>query len=132
MYLNSLQEGSIAKLHIFSKTAKSFIRTNGNGADEYRRRHTAVDIPMVFVGFLLVGGEGRDAGGVGRLDDGIEMNGDWFFGFFAEVGQVEGDAGGSPLGTGHELADLHLELNSIDEDYIVEVGMSGSDVGLEL
>ena len=62
----------IAKIHIFSVTAKSTIRANGNGADEYRRRHTAVDIPMVFVGFLLVGGEGRDAGGIGSLDDGIE------------------------------------------------------------
>lgn len=60
------------------------------------------------------------------------MNGDWFFGFLAEVGQVEGDAGSSPFGTGHELADLHLELDGIDEDYIVEVGMIGSDVGLEL
>ena len=51
-----------AKIHIFSKTAKSIIRFNGNGADEYRRRHTTVDISVVFVGFLLVGGEGRDTG----------------------------------------------------------------------
>ena len=87
---------------------------------------------MVFVGFLLVGGEGRDAGGIGSLDDGIEVISDGVVGFIAEVGQVEGDAGGSPLNAGHELADLHLELDGIDEDHIVEVGMIGSDVGLEL
>ena len=87
---------------------------------------------MVFVGFLLVGGECGDAGGVGGLDNGVKVKSDGVVGFFAEVGEVEGDAGGSPLDTGHELADLHLELDSIDEDYIVEVGMSGSDVGLEL
>ena len=28
---------------------------------------------VVFVGFLLVGGEGRDAGAIGGLDDGIEV-----------------------------------------------------------
>ena len=87
---------------------------------------------MALVGFLLVWGEGRNTGSIGCFDDGIEMNGDWFFGFLAEVGQVEGNAGSSPLGTGHELANLHLELDSIDEDYIVGIGMIGSDVGLEL
>ena len=64
---------SILKHTFFFKTTKSIVRTNCNGADEYRRRHTPVDISMVFVGFLLVGGEGRNAGGVGGLDDGIEM-----------------------------------------------------------
>ena len=44
--------------------AKSFIRANCNGADEDRRRHAAVDGAMAFVGFLLVGGEGRDTGGI--------------------------------------------------------------------
>ena len=58
---------------IFSETAKSIIWANGNGADEYRRRHTPIDIAVALVGFLLVGGEGRDTGGVGGLDDGIEV-----------------------------------------------------------
>jgi len=31
------------------------------------------DISVALVGFLLVGGEGRDAGGIGSLDDGIEV-----------------------------------------------------------
>ena len=122
----------IAKIHFFSVTAKSTIRANGNGADEYRRRHASIDIAVALVGFLLVGGKGRDTGGVGGLDDGIKVIIDGFVGFIAEVGQVEGNAGGSPLNAGHELADLHLELDGIDEDHIVEVGMIGSDVGLEL
>lgn len=35
---------------------------------------------MVFVGFLLVGGKGRDTGGVGGLDDAIEVETDGFVG----------------------------------------------------
>lgn len=55
---------STAKIHVFSETAKSIIRTNCNGADEYRRRHSPIDVSVALVGFLLVGGEGRDAGGI--------------------------------------------------------------------
>ena len=62
-----------AKIHFFSETAKSISCANGNGADEYRRRHTPVDISVALVGFLLVGREGRYAGGVGSLDNGIEV-----------------------------------------------------------
>ena len=87
---------------------------------------------MALVGFFLVGGKGRDTGGVGGLDDGIEMIIDGFVGFLAEVWEVEGDAGGPPLGTGHELANIHLELNGIDEDYIVGIGMSVAVTGVEL
>lgn len=87
---------------------------------------------MVLIGFLLIGGECGDAGGVGGLDNGVKVEGYGLVGLVAEVGEVEGDAGGSPFNAGHELADLHLELDGIDEDHIVEVGMSSSDVGLEL
>lgn len=87
---------------------------------------------MVFGSFFLVGGKGQDAGGIGGLDDGIEVISDGVVGFLAEVGQVEGNTGGSPLGTGHKLADLRLELDGIDEDYIVGIGMSGTAAGFEL
>ena len=87
---------------------------------------------MALVGFLLVGREGRDAGGIGRLDDGIEVIIDGFVIFFAEVGQVEGDAGSTPFGTCHELADLRLELDGIDENNIIRFGTINSAAGIEL
>lgn len=62
-----------AKIHFFSETAKSISCANCNGADEYRRRHTPIDIAVALVGFFLVGRESRDAGGIGGLDDGIEV-----------------------------------------------------------
>ena len=86
---------------------------------------------MVFVGFLLVGGECGDAGGVGGLDNGVKVEGYGLVGFFAEVGEVEGDAGGFTLNAGYELADLYLVFNSIDEDLIIGIGMIDVNTGVE-
>lgn len=41
--------------------------------DEYRVGDAAVDVAVELVGFLLVGGEGGDGGGVGCFDDGVEV-----------------------------------------------------------
>ena len=119
---------SVAAEFLFPKSTRALKtdRINCNGADEYRRRHTPIDIAVAFVGFLLVGGEGRDAGGIGSLDDAIEVETDGFVGFLAEVGQVEGNVGSSPFGTDHKLANLHLKLDGIDEDHIVGTGMIGA------
>ena len=78
---------------------------------------------MALVGFLLVGGECGDAGGVGSFDDGIEVKSDGIVALVAEVGEVEGNAGGPPLNASHQLADLHLEFDGIDKYYIVRISM---------
>jgi hypothetical protein len=81
-------------------------------ADEHRRRYSSVNIPVVFVGTLLVSREGGDASCVGRLDDGVKVEG-WrglIVGFFGEVGQVEGYTTIPSTGAGHKLAEFCLEL----------------------
>lgn len=87
---------------------------------------------MVFVGFLLVGGECGDAGGVGGLDNGVKVEGYGLVGLVAEVGEVEGDAGGFTLNAGHKLADLNLVFDSIDEYHIIGIGRIDVDTGVEL
>ena len=103
-----------------------------NSSDINRRRHATVDISMTLVGFLLVGGKRGDAGGVGGLDNGVKVKSDGVVGFFAEVGEVEGDAGGFTLNAGYELADLNLVFDSIDEHHIIGIGMIDVDTGVEL
>lgn len=51
------------------------------------------DVAVVLIGFLLIGGECGDAGGVGGLDNGVKVEGYGLVGLIAEVGEVEGDAG---------------------------------------
>ena len=87
---------------------------------------------MALVGFLLVGREGGDAGGVGSFDDGIEVKSDRFVALVAEVGEVEGNTGGPPLNASHQLADLNLVFDSIDEYHIIGIGMIDVDTGVEL
>lgn len=87
---------------------------------------------MVLIGFLLIGGECGDAGGVGGLDNGVKVEGYGLVGLVAEVGEVEGDTGGSPLDTGHHMTDLQLELDGIDKDYIVGIGMIDVAASVEL
>lgn len=41
--------------------------------DGYRVGDAAVDVAVEFVGFLFVGREGGDGGGVGGFDDGVEV-----------------------------------------------------------
>lgn len=88
---------------------------------------------MALVGFLLVGGKGRDTGGVGGLDDGIEVEsrGALAVGVVADVGEVEGDASRLPLDAGDKFADLHLELDGVDMDNIVGTGVTGTYAWVE-
>ena len=109
-----------------------FCRIYYNIADENGRRDAAVDVAVLFVGLLLIGGESCITGGIGGFDDGIEVKRDGLVGLVAEVGKVEGDACCSSLNTGHELADIHLILNSIDEDQIIGIGVGGIAAGIEL
>lgn len=46
---------------------------NGDGGEEEGWGNAAVDVAVLTVGFLLVGGEGGDGGGVGCFDDGVEV-----------------------------------------------------------
>lgn len=80
----------------------------GDGGEEEGGGDAAVDVAVLTVGFLLVGGEGGDVGGVGGFDDGIEVEGDGLAGcdFVAHVREVEGCAGGLALDAGHEHADV--------------------------
>lgn len=87
---------------------------------------------MVLIGFLLIGGECGDAGGVGGLDNGVKVEGYGLVGLVAEVGEVEGDAGGFTLNAGHKLANLNLVFDSIDEYHIIGIGMIDVDTGVEL
>lgn len=88
---------------------------------------------MLTVGFLLVGGEGGDAGGASGFDDGVEVEGDGLAGcdFVAHVGEVEGGAGGLALDAGHEHADVGVGGDGIDvhdvvgSGFILQVGEEG-------
>ena len=88
---------------------------------------------MVLVGALFVWGEGGGAGGVGGLDDGVEVKGGGALAVrvVAEVGKVEGNAAGLPLHAGDEFANLHIKLDGIDVDYIVGTGVAGPRAGVE-
>lgn len=87
---------------------------------------------MALVGFLLVGREGGDAGGVGNFDDGVEVKSDGIVALVAEVGEVEGNTGGPPLNASHQLADLHLKFDGIDKYYIVRIGMTDANVRVKI
>lgn len=88
---------------------------------------------MLAVGFLLVGGEGGDVGGVGGFDDGVEMEGYGLSGcdFVAHVREVEGGTGGLALDAGHEHADVGIGGDGIDvhdvvgSGFVVQVGEEG-------
>lgn len=88
---------------------------------------------MAFVGSLLVSRKGGDAGGVGGLDDGIEVEsrGALAVGVVAEVGEVESDASRLPLDAGDEFADLNLILDGVDVDDIVGTGVTGTKAWVE-
>jgi len=45
----------------------------GDGGEEEGGGDAAVDVAVLTVGFLLVGGESGDVGGVGGFDDGVEV-----------------------------------------------------------
>ena len=79
---------------------------------------------MLPVGFLLVGGEGGDVGGVGGFDDGVEVEGYRLAGcdFVAHVGEVEGGAGGLALDAGHEDADVGIGGDGVDVHDVVGTG----------
>lgn len=106
---------------------------HGNLPDIHRRRHMAVDVAVAFVGPLLVSRKGGDAGGVGGLDDGVEVEGGSALavGVVAEVGEVEGDASRLPLDAGDEFADLNLILDGVDVDDIVGTGVTGTKAWVE-
>lgn len=81
---------------------------------------------MGFVGSFFVGGEGGDASGICRLNDGVEVEG-WrglTAGVIAEVGEVERHTTIRSADAGHELADFGLELHGVDMDDIVGTGMN--------
>ena len=86
---------------------------------------------MVLVGFLFVRGESWYAGGVGGLNDGVEVKRDGLVGLVAEVWEVEGSATGLPLHAGDKFTDLHIEFHRIDMDNIVGTGMAGSYARIE-
>ena len=109
-----------------------FCRIYYNIADENGRRDAAVDVAVLFVGLLLIGGESCITGGIGGFDDGIEVKRDGLVGLVAEVWQVEGDTGNLPFGAGHKLTDLYLKLDGIDEYHIVGIGVSDVKAGVKL
>lgn len=47
----------------------------GDGGEEEGGGDAAVDVAVLTVGFLLVGGEGGYEGGVGGFGDGVEVEG---------------------------------------------------------
>lgn len=105
----------------------------GNGGEEEGGGDAAVDVAVLTVGFLLVGGEGGDVGGVGGFDDGVEVEGDGLSGcdFVAHVREVEGGTGGLALDAGHEHADVGIGGDGIDvhdvvgSGFVVQVGEEG-------
>lgn len=109
-----------------------FCRIYYNIADENGRRDAAVDVAVLFVGLLLIGGESCITGGIGGFDDGIEVKRDGLVDLVAEVWQVEGDTGNLPFGAGHKLTDLYLKLDGIDEYHIVGIGVSDVKAGVKL
>lgn len=64
--------------------------------------------------------------------NGVKVEGYGLVGLVAEVGEVEGDAGGFTLNAGHKLADLNLVFDSIDEYHIIGIGMIDVDTGVKL
>lgn len=104
----------------------------GNGADENRRRHSAVDVAVVLVDTFLIGRESGDAGGVGGLHNGVKVEPDGIARLVAEVGEVECDAVGLSLNAGDKLANLHIEFYGVDMHDIVGSGMAGTQAGVEL
>lgn len=88
---------------------------------------------MGFVNTFLVGGEGGDISGVGRLDDGVEVESRIgpTGGVIGEVWQVERRTAVLSADAGHELADFRMELHSIDMDDIVGTGMTGTHARCE-
>ena len=103
---------------------------NDYSPDIYRRRDTTVDVAVVFVGTLFVGGEGGDADCVGSLDYGVEVE-DGFVRLVAEVGEVEDGLAILPPDAGDKLADLHIELDRVNVDDIVGTGVAGSQTWVE-
>ena len=105
----------------------------GDGGEEEGGGDAAVDVAVLTVGFLLVGGEGGDAGGVGGFDDGVEVEGYGLAGcdFVAHVREVEGGTGGLALDAGHEHADVGIGGDGIDvhdvvgSGFVVQVGEEG-------
>lgn len=95
-----------------------------NGGEEEGGGDAAVDVAVLTVGFLLVGGEGGNVGGVGGFDDGVEVEGYRLAGcdFVAHVGEVEDGAPGMALDAGHEHADVGIGGDGIDVHDIVGTG----------
>lgn len=85
-------------------------------AYEHRRRYTAVNIAVDFVGTFLVGGEGGDVSGICRLNDGVKV--ECWRGLtvvvVTEVGKVESRTAVHPADAGHKLADFSLEIHRVD------------------
>lgn len=98
----------------------------------HRRWHAAVDVAVFFFGAFFVGRKGWDIGGIGGLDDGVEMECDGIACLVVEVGEFEGNAAKLLLDAGDEFADLNIELNSIDVDNIVGAGVNGAWAGIEM
>lgn len=105
----------------------------GNGGEEEGGGDAAVDVAVLTVGFLFVGGEGGDESGASGFDDGVEVEGDGLAGcdFVAHVGEVEGGMGGLALDAGHEHADVGIGGDGIDvhdvvgSGFVVQVGEEG-------
>ena len=67
--------GKMYFLNTQSKSSLSWLALYSDGGEEEGGGDAAVDVAVLAVGFLLVGGEGGDVGGVGGFDDGVEVEG---------------------------------------------------------
>ena len=103
----------------------------GDGADENREGDAAVDIAVLVIGLLFSGGNGGDACGGCRFDDGVKVESDGGGGLLAEVGEVAGGMAFLPLHAGDELADFHLWGDGVDVDDIFGMGFGCIEAGTE-
>ena len=96
----------------------------GDGGEEEGGGDAAVDVAVLTVGFLLVGGEGGYESGASGFDDGVEVEGYRLAGcdFVAHVGEVEDGAGTMALDAGHEHADVGIGEDGIDVHDVVGTG----------
>lgn len=58
-----------------SKASLSWLALYGDGGEEEGGGDAAVDVAVLPVGFLLVGGEGGYEGGASGFGDGVEVEG---------------------------------------------------------
>lgn len=64
-----------SEINVLNIISHFLLLLNGDGGEEEGGGDAAVDVAVLAVGFLLVGGEGGDVGGVGGFDDGVEVEG---------------------------------------------------------